>query len=67
MSNPSLLPFKLSAQRKGTQKAYGNFVARYGYTEGTRIFLQRAEEHGEGSTLRQKCNSIYKKGGSFNA
>jgi hypothetical protein len=61
------LPFKISAQRKGTQKAHRKFVERYGEDEGNRIFLQRAEEHGEGKTLRQKVNSIYKHGGKFNA
>ena len=59
------LPFKISAQRKGTQRAYRNFIARYGIEEGSRIFLQRAQEHGEGKTLREKCNSIYKYGGKF--
>jgi hypothetical protein len=59
------IPFKISAQRKGTQKAYRNFIERYGVEEGRRIFLARAEEHGEGNTLRQKVNSIYKYGGSF--
>jgi len=59
------LPFKISAQRKGTQLAHRRFVRRYGEEEGNRIFLARAEEHGEGTTLRQKCNSIYKKGGQF--
>jgi hypothetical protein len=56
------LPFKISAQRKGTQKAYREFVKFYGKEEGERIFLQKAEERGEGSTIRQKCNSIYKTG-----
>jgi hypothetical protein len=58
-----LLPFKLSAQPKGTQKAFTNFIGEYGYKEGTRIFLQKAEEQGTGTTLRQKANSIYKRGG----
>lgn len=58
------LPFKISAQRKGTQKAHREFVKRYG-EDADRIFLQRAEEHGTGKTLRQKCNSIYKVGGKF--
>jgi hypothetical protein len=59
------IPFKISAQRVGTQRAYRRFIERYGVEEGRRIFLQRAEEHGEGNTLRQKCNSIYKVGGRF--
>ncbi len=58
-----LLPFKITAQSKGTQKAFKNFIGEYGYKEGTRIFLQKAEEQGQGNTLRQKANSIYTKGG----
>lgn len=58
-----LLPFKISAQTKGAQKAFTNFVSQYGYQEGTRIFLQKADEQGTGTTLRQKANSIYKRGG----
>lgn len=64
-SNPPELPFKLSAQSKGAQKAYKNFINRYGVVEGKRIFLARAEEHGAGRTTRQKVNSIYKRGGKF--
>jgi len=59
------LPFKISAQTKGAQKAYRRIVRRYGRDDGRRIFLDRAEEHGEGKTLRQKVNSIYKYGGKF--
>lgn len=59
------LPFKISAQTKGAQKAHEKFVQRYGREEGERIFLARAEEHGEGRTIRQKANSIYKRGGQF--
>lgn len=56
------LPFKISAQSKGAQKAYARFVHQYGKAEGERIFLQKAEEQGKGNTLRQKVNSIYHKG-----
>lgn len=59
------LPFKISAQAKGTQEAYANFIRRYGKKEGERIFLARAEEHGRGRTLREKVNSVYKKGGKL--
>lgn len=59
----SSLPFKISAQTKGAQKAYRAFVKEYGKEEGIRIFLAKADENGTGSTLRQKVNSIYKKGG----
>ena len=60
------LPFKLSAQTRGAQKAYGEFVKEYGKEEGTRIYLQKAEERGTGNTIRQKVNSIYKRGGKLN-
>lgn len=59
------LPFKISAQTRGAQKAHSRFVAEYGKAEGERIFLARAEEHGTGNTIRQKVNSIYKRGGHF--
>jgi hypothetical protein len=66
MSKPRVktpgLPFLLSAQSKGAQKAHLNFIREYGYNEGNRIFLQKAEERGQGSTIRQKVNSVYKKG-----
>lgn len=61
----SKLPFKIDAQSVGAQKAYRNFISRYGKKEGTRIFLARAEENGKGSTIRQKVNFIYKTGGKF--
>lgn len=60
---PTKLPFKIKAQTRGVQKAYKNFTKEYGREEGTRIFLQKAEEQGTGKTLREKVNSIYKKGG----
>jgi len=56
------LPFKLSAQTKGAQKAYKRFVNEYGVIDGTRIYLQKAEEQGTGTTVRQKVNSVYKRG-----
>jgi hypothetical protein len=59
---PDKLPFKIGAQSAGAQKAYRAFVQEYGRAEGTRIFLAKAEERGTGSTLRQKVNSVYKKG-----
>lgn len=57
-----LLPFQISAQSKGAQKAYRAMVREYGRAEGTRIFLAKAEERGQGSTLREKVNSVYKTG-----
>lgn len=56
------LPFKITAQSVGAQKAYARFVHQYGKVEGERIFLQKAEEQGTGTTIRQKVNSIYHKG-----
>lgn len=61
----SKLPFKIEAQTKGAQKAYKKIVKQYGTQNGPDIFLKRAEEHGEGNTVREKVNSIYKKGGKF--
>lgn len=62
---PDHIPWKITAQTVGFQHAYRNFVDFYGYSEGTRIFLQKAEERGVGSTLRKKCNSVYKNGGKI--
>jgi len=56
------LPWKLSAQTKGFQKAYRSFQDFYGPEEGLRIFLQKADEQGAGTTLRQKANSVFKTG-----
>jgi hypothetical protein len=56
------LPFLISAQTKGAQKAYRAFLSQYGLDEGRRIYLQKAEERGEGKTLRQKVNFTYKTG-----
>lgn len=56
------LPFKISAQTKGAQKAYSEFVKFYGKKDGERIFLEKAEEQGRGRTTREKVNSIYKTG-----
>ena len=56
------LPFKISAQTVGAQKAYRRIVRRYGLEDGRRIFLAKADERGTGDTLRQKVNSVYKKG-----
>lgn len=65
MEPRSDLPFKLSAQSKGAQKAFNRFQKQYGTKDAPRIFLGKAEEHGQGSTIRQKVNSIYKKGGKL--
>jgi len=61
--NDRELPFKLSSMTKGAQKAYIEFLKQYGIGEGRRIYLAKAEEHGVGTTIRQKVNSVYKKGG----
>lgn len=47
---------------KGAQKALGNFITEYGSQEGQRIYLAKADERGQGNTLRQKVNDTYKKG-----
>jgi hypothetical protein len=66
MKFKSTLPFDISKQTVGAQKAYKNFVKEYGKAEGTRIFLAKAEEQGKGNTLREKVNSIYHKGAKLN-
>lgn len=63
----SKLPFDITKQSAGAQKAYKNFVKFYGKQEGTRVFLQKAEDEGKGNTIRQKVNSIYHKGAKLNA
>ena len=65
--NDRTLPFKLSAQTKGAQKAYRGMVRQYGLAEGRRIFLQKAAEQGVGTTIRQRVNSIYKTGATVPA
>jgi hypothetical protein len=52
---------------KGAQKALENFITGYGVNEGVRIFIAKADEQGSGSTLRQKVNSVYKRGAKLNA
>lgn len=56
------LPFDISKQSAGAQKAYKRFVHQYGKAEGERIFLKKADEQGTGKTIRQKVNSVYHKG-----
>lgn len=56
------LPFDISKQTAGAQKAYDAFIKQYGKREGERIFLAKAEERGKGRTLREKVNFTYKKG-----
>lgn len=46
----------------GAKKALGNFINDYGEVDGVEIFLDKAEEQGTGTTLRQQVNSIYHKG-----
>jgi len=48
---------------EGAKKALGNMVEEYGPNKGLQVFLDKARERGTGNTLRQKVNSIYKKGG----
>lgn len=65
--NDRALPFKLTAQSVGVQKAYRQMISQYGVTEGRRIFLAKASEKGTGNTIRQKADSIYTKGRKVNA
>jgi hypothetical protein len=60
--NDRNLPFKLTNMSKGAQKAYRNFISFYGLNEGRRIYLAKASEQGTGKTIRQKVNSVYRKG-----
>jgi hypothetical protein len=62
MKSPHSLPFKLSAQTKGAQKAYREFEKTYGQHRGQEIYLAYAEDHGTGNTIRQKVNSVFKEG-----
>lgn len=62
MMSMARLPFKISAQTVGAQRAYRRFVRFYGLDEGRRIYLAKAEEQGTGNTIRQKVNSTYHKG-----
>lgn len=56
------LPWKRTAQSKGFQKALRAFEDFYGPEEGLRIFLAKADEQGQGKTLREKANFTYKTG-----
>lgn len=56
------LPFKIRNLSRGAQKARREMMKFYGREEGARIWAQKAEEQGTGSTLRKKVNSIYKRG-----
>lgn len=61
------LPFDISKQSAGAQKAYSEMVKFYGKEKGTDVFLLKAEEQGTGNTLRQKVNSIYHKGAKIDS
>jgi hypothetical protein len=60
--NDKRLPFKLSAQSAGVQKAYLNFIKQYGNVRGPQIFTAYANDHGVGNTLRQRCASVFTTG-----
>jgi hypothetical protein len=66
-----LYPFKITNLTKGAQKARRRMQNHYGRAEGDRIWRQKAEELGEGNTLRERINNTYKTGarkedGKFN-
>jgi len=54
--------FKIRNLSKGAQKARRRMMQQYGAEEGDRIWREKAEEQGTGTTLRQKINSTYHKG-----
>lgn len=60
--NDRQLPFKLTAQSAGVQKAYQKMIHQYGIGEGRRIFLAKANERGTGRTVRQRVDSVYTTG-----
>jgi hypothetical protein len=55
-------PFKITNLTKGAQKARKRMISQYGAEEGDRIWREKAEEQGDGKTLREKINSTYHKG-----
>ncbi len=61
------LPFDITRMSDGAQKAYTNMVKFYGKQKGTQVFLEKAEEQGKGNTIRQKVNSIYRKGAKIDS
>lgn len=67
MKNTPGLPFAISAQSVGAQKAYRNFIKQYGASAGRRFFLQKAMEKGTGRTIRERVNSTYKTGAKLPA
>lgn len=64
MTLPPRLPElgRIDTLSAGAQKALVAMREAYGAKEGNRIFLAKAKEQGTGRTLRQKVNSVYKKG-----
>ncbi len=60
--NDAALPFKLTAQPLGVQKAYRQMTKEYGATKGRQVFLAKAQEKGTGNTIRQKVVSVYHTG-----
>lgn len=47
----------------GAKKALSRMIDTYGDVQkAAQVFLDKAEEQGTGNTLRQKVNSVYKKG-----
>lgn len=55
-------PFKIRNLSVGAQRARRRMQRFYGTEEGNRIWQARAEEKGEGNTLREKVNFTYHKG-----
>jgi hypothetical protein len=53
---------RIKTLSRGAQKARKRMQRFYGTKQGNEIWQKRAEERGKGKTLRQKVNSVYKKG-----
>lgn len=61
-SKPEPLPFKITAQSVGAQKAYRAMVRQYGLEKGRQVFIAKAVENGRGKTITAKVNSTYMTG-----
>lgn len=54
--------FKIRNLSRGAQKARRRMQRQYGTKKGNSIWQAKAEEKGEGKTLREKINSVYHRG-----
>jgi hypothetical protein len=51
-----------SSYSEGAKKAWAKMEAQYGPEQGRRIFVQKALERGEGASVRELADSVYKTG-----